>query len=60
LHPDFIFSILGYPKKCLFPGGRGGARPGVCERGGYLPILRRDSRAGSGVSKTYLAISGNI
>jgi len=26
--------------------GRGGARPGGCDRGGYLPISRGDTRAG--------------
>jgi len=34
-----------YPVHCLSLG-RGGAWPGGCERGGYLPIPRRDERAG--------------
>ena len=34
-----------YPIYCL-SFGRGGARPGGCERGGYSPIPRRDARAG--------------
>jgi len=34
-----------FPAHCLSLG-RGGARPGGCERGGYSPIPRRDARVG--------------
>jgi len=37
-----------HPAYCLSLG-RGGARPGGCERGGYLSIPRREARAGEWV-----------
>jgi len=40
----------GYPDHCLSLGGEEELVPKAVERGGYLPIPRRDTRAGEWVT----------